>query len=227
MNYLEQTGMPNLLGGITYNFRQSPVIGVSGLESIDKYGIAPHETPTVIHTLRKGPINTPAIPIAGTEVIMQNELPEVSPIVVTLPEPEITNPIIQQVMTTPLGKHTFKHKNIKVGNMQALLDEAAKYGISFRITSGVRSGAKTKQGRMSHHAAGNAIDITPIPGETYEDLRNKIRNNPGFVKWMQEHGYGIYDETTPEVMARTGASGAHWHIGPDRVAVEGLKQMLI
>lgn len=124
------------------------------------------------------------------------------------------------------GSHVFKTANINVGNMQALLDEAAKYGIYFRITSGLRPGAKTKQGKMSHHAAGNAIDVTPIKGQTYADLTTKIRNSPEFVKWMREHGYGIYDETTANVMAKTGASGAHWHIGPDRVAIAGLDKLL-
>ena len=127
---------------------------------------------------------------------------------------------------TDSGKHVFKRDNINVGNMQTLLDEASKYGIYFRITSGLRPGARTKQGNTSHHASGNAIDVTPIEGQTYADLTTKIKNSPEFVKWMREHGYGIYDETTAEVMAKTGASGAHWHIGPDRVAVAGLEKLL-
>ena len=65
-----------------------------------------------------------------------------------------------------------------------------------------------------------------IQGETYADLKYKIKNSPGFVKWMQDRGYGIFDETTPEVMKRTGASGAHWHIGKDRVAIRGLQQIM-
>jgi hypothetical protein len=47
------------------------------------------------------------------------------------------------------GNHVFKHQNMNVGNMQALLDEAAKYGISFRVTSGVRPGSRTKSGNVS------------------------------------------------------------------------------
>lgn len=154
-----------------------------------------------------------------------------TPVVVKV-EPAAAQPATSVVSTTTpetntgSGKHVFKRDGIKVGNMQALLDEAAKYGIYFRITSGLRPGAKTKQGKMSHHAAGNAIDVTPIEGQTYVDLTTKIRNSPEFVKWMREHGYGIYDETTAAVMAKTGASGAHWHIGPDRVAVAGLEKLL-
>lgn len=103
-------------------------------------------------------------------------------------EPAAAQPATSVVSTTTpetntgSGKHVFKRDGIKVGNMQALLDEAAKYGIYFRITSGLRPGAKTKQGKMSHHAAGNAIDVTPIEGQTYVDLTTKIRNSPEFVK---------------------------------------------
>jgi hypothetical protein len=43
---------------------------------------------------------------------------------------------------------------------------------------------------------------------------------------MQYNGYGIFDETLPEVMKRTGASGAHWHIGKDRVAKQGLLKII-
>lgn len=124
------------------------------------------------------------------------------------------------------GNHVFKHQNMNVGNMQALLDEASKYGISFRVTSGVRPGARTKSGNVSWHASGHAIDVTPITGQTYEDLKQAIRNNPAFVKWMQEHGYGIYEETTPGVMAKTGATGKHWHIGKDKVAIKGLQKII-
>lgn len=83
--------------------------------------------------------------------------------------------------STPTGAHVFKHKGMNVGHMQALLDEAAKYGIYFRVTSGVRPGAKTKQGKTSNHSLGKAIDVTPIEGQTYADLTQKIKNSPEFI----------------------------------------------
>ena len=140
---------------------------------------------------------------------------------------ELTTTPTESIQEAPInGNHVFKHQGMNLGHMDALLQEAAKYGIFFRVTSGVRTGAKTKQGKTSYHALGQAIDITPIQGETYADLKYKIKNSPGFVKWMQDHGYGIFDETTPEVMKRTGASGAHWHIGKDRIAIQGLQQII-
>lgn len=43
---------------------------------------------------------------------------------------------------------------------------------------------------------------------------------------MQDNGYGIIDETTPEMQSRTGATGAHWHIGKDKLAISGLQTLL-
>lgn len=139
--------------------------------------------------------------------------------------PEQHTPLVNQVLNTKFG-HVFKKEGMNIGYMGALLEEASKYGIFFRVTSGVRKGAKTKQGKTSWHSLGHAIDVTPIPGETYADLKYKIKNSPEFVKWMQYHGYGIFDETLPEVMKKTGATGAHWHIGKDRVAKQGLLKII-
>ena len=36
---------------------------------------------------------------------------------------------------------------------------------------------------------------------------------------MNDHGWGIIEETTSEVMAKTGATGKHWHFGPDSMGV--------
>lgn len=222
MNYFKQFGTPKIIGGLTYKMSEIPVVTLP--ESVKFTNeISPRRTTSIAPEIVEEQQETPIV----------QSLPEITNISITTPDAPVatsttaTNPIVKQVMSTSTGKHVFKHKNMDVGNMKALLDEAAKYGISFRVTSGVRPGAKTKQGKTSHHAHGNAIDITPVKGETYADLANKIRNAPGFVKWMQDHGYGIYDETTPKVMARTGASGAHWHIGPDKVAIAGLKQILV
>ena len=43
---------------------------------------------------------------------------------------------------------------------------------------------------------------------------------------MQDNGFGIIDETTPEMQSRTGATGAHWHIGKDKLAQSGLQAIL-
>lgn len=144
-------------------------------------------------------------------------------------QPVITasqNTSVTTSATRPRGKHVFKDPSIQVGEMQGLLDAFADAGISLRITSGTRPGARTKQGKQSWHALGRALDITPVEGQTFEDLAEAIRNSPDLVAYMKEHGYGIYDETTPEVLARTGGTGAHWHLGPDKNAILGFETIL-
>lgn len=137
-----------------------------------------------------------------------------------LPEPE--------EIVVPIRRGTTIYKdNINVGNMQSVIDKFNDAGISIRVTSGLRPGAKTASGNTSHHASGDAIDITPGEGETWDTLRAKIRNSPELTNWMQQHGYGILDETNPSVMAQTKATGAHWHIGKDSSAVAGLKALLV
>lgn len=113
--------------------------------------------------------------------------------------------------------------SVDPGKMSGLLDEFRKHGISVKVTSGTRQGAKTKQGRTSFHSTGEAIDIVPI-GQTYSQLRSQITSKPELVKYMRENGYGILDETTPEMLARTGGTGAHWHIGRDRIATDNFRQ---
>mgnify|MGYP003301033029 CR=1 FL=1 len=109
------------------------------------------------------------------------------------------------------GTHQFKRDDIDVGKMQGFLDEAAKYGIYFRITSGVRPGAVTSSGNISRHAGGYAIDITPIEGESYEQLIDKIRNSP-LLDYMVQNGIGFLEEITPEDQKKYNADGANIHI---------------
>lgn len=129
-------------------------------------------------------------------------------------------------VTRPRGQHVFKSSDIQVGEMQGLLDAFADAGISLRITSGTRPGATTKQGNQSWHSQGRALDVTPVAGQTFEDLAKAIRNSPDLVAYMKEHGYGIYDETSSDTLSKTGGTGAHWHIGPDKVAIAGLETIL-
>lgn len=100
-------------------------------------------------------------------------------------------------------------------------------GVDFTITSSYRPNAVTKSGHKSNHSIeGGAYDIKPANGKTFEDLKNEIYSNPTIVQWMNDHGWGIIEETTPEVMAKTGATGKHWHFGPDSMGVENFKKRL-
>ena len=106
---------------------------------------------------------TPQSPQKPLKVQLPPKKP-IQPQIPTVTAPaDATNVITSQI---PKGKIEYARPNIQVGNMQELINLMVEEGISFRITSGYRPGAKTKQGKPSHHGAGNAIDITPIKGQT-------------------------------------------------------------
>ena len=109
----------------------------------------------------------------------------------------------------------------------SLPDLLKQQGVDFTITSSYRPGAITKSGHKSNHSIeGGAYDIKPTNGKSFEDLREQIYSNPTIIQWMNDHGWGIIEETTPDVMAKTGATGKHWHFGPDSMGVENFKKRL-
>lgn len=109
----------------------------------------------------------------------------------------------------------------------SLPDLLKQQGVDFTITSSYRPNAITKSGHKSNHSIeGGAYDIKPANGKSFEDLKEQIYSNPTIVQWMNDHGWGIIEETTPEVMAKTGATGKHWHFGPDSMGVQNFKKRL-
>lgn len=109
----------------------------------------------------------------------------------------------------------------------SLPDLLKQEGVDFTITSGYRPNAVTKSGYKSNHSIeGGAYDIKPANGKSFEDLKEQIYSNPTIVQWMNDHGWGIIEETTPEVMAKTGATGKHWHFGPDSMGIQNFKKRL-
>lgn len=102
--------------------------------------------------------------------------------------------------------------------LKGLQDLFVKYNVPIRITSDYRKGATTKQGRQSYHATGHAMDIVPLDGHDFAEISRIIRETPEIKNYMQQHGYGVLDETTQDMLARTGGTGAHYHIGRDKIA---------
>lgn len=137
-------------------------------------------------------------------------------------------PVVEETTFAPLiqkGTIEYKSKDIDLGNMKELVELMRDEGISFRVTSGSRSGSKTSNGSISHHSSGNAIDITPIQGQSWDDLINQMRRSKRFISYMREHKLGILDERSKKMQAKTGATGAHFHIGPDIAALSNFNLM--
>lgn len=85
-------------------------------------------------------------------------------------------------------------------------------GYEPRFTSGKRSASDEvgKHAKTSHHNHGNAIDIE-ADTKAYHFLMNDIRG----LQLLNDFGLGVLDETDPKMKAKTGATGDHFHIGPD------------
>ena len=113
------------------------------------------------------------------------------------------------------GTVSYARRNMNVGDMQEWIDLATQEGISFTVYSGVRPNAMTKNGHKSNHSIGMALDIGPKRGQTFADLKRQILSSPRLLAFMREKGIGVINETIPEVMAQTGATGPHFHVGPD------------
>ena len=78
------------------------------------------------------------------------------------------------------------------------------------VTSGRRYGDGVgKLGNKSRHNLGQAIDI-----RVNNDIKNFLLSNDG-VNLMKKYKVGFLDESDPDTMKKTGATGPHFHIGKD------------
>lgn len=127
-------------------------------------------------------------------------------------------------------------QNSNLANM-SFEDLIKTYNLPIQISSGYRGkngfrGGKTKSGKQSNHNKLDehghpmAYDIQPLVNgkvdksdTAFANLRNILANNQDVKEWFRMRDWGILDETTPQMMAKTGATGKHFHIGPDRAAV--------
>ena len=127
-------------------------------------------------------------------------------------------------------------QNSNLANM-SFEDLIKTYNLPIQISSGYRGkngfrGGRTKSGKQSNHNKLDehghpmAYDIQPLVNgkvdksdSAFANLRNILANNQDVKEWFRMRDWGILDETTPQMMAKTGATGKHFHIGPDRAAV--------
>ena len=127
-------------------------------------------------------------------------------------------------------------QNSNLANM-SFEDLIKTYNLPIQISSGYRGkngfrGGKTKSGKQSNHNKLDehghpmAYDIQPLVNgkvdksdSAFANLRNTLANNQDVKERFRMRNWGILDETTPQMMAKTGATGKHFHIGPDRAAV--------
>lgn len=113
-------------------------------------------------------------------------------------------------------------KNYQEGlkeNMVGFTNELTKVFPDLKITSGFRKKAFTKQGNVSRHALGEAIDI-----EARQDVYDYLWNTKDGITLVDKYNLGILDETNPETLKKTGGTGVHYHIGADSTLVPKAQQ---
>ena len=109
--------------------------------------------------------------------------------------------------------------------MKTLINLFKEEGVPVTITSGYRkAGEAGNAGSKSYHTHGGAIDVVPANGATFKDIQTALTTNPKISQYMKDHNLGYIDETDPATMKRTGATGKHFHIGPDTLAIEQYKK---
>ena len=93
-------------------------------------------------------------------------------------------------------------------------NELYKIFPNVNITSGRRYGNGVgKLGNRSRHNVGQAVDIAPD-----SKIGEFLKSNNGKIL-LSKYNLGFLDETNPETMKKTGATGAHFHIGKDSTLV--------
>jgi hypothetical protein len=88
-----------------------------------------------------------------------------------------------------------------------------KKGYDLQVSSGLRPGAKTKKGKPSRHAVGEAVDVVfpKLGPKAY----NKLLKDKDVIEYMMDNGLTALNEYDPKVARETGASGPHIHFGKD------------
>ena len=149
------------------------------------------------------------------------------------PTEEEVQPIteVEYIQEYKPSKKRKKKKSKTYDHTISLEEMLNNIGAKYRVTSSYRPNAKTKQGRTSYHSQKDtsgmsmAYDIVPLNGN-FEEFRNLLINSPEARNWFEKRGWGILDETTPEMLARTGGTGKHYHFGPDKIARDTWQQWI-
>jgi uncharacterized protein YgiB involved in biofilm formation len=95
-------------------------------------------------------------------------------------------------------------------NMQTFAQAIEEKFPNVVYTSGKREASQRvgKNYKHSHHNTGNALDISGRNPEVYAYLTK----DPEGIALMKQYGLEAIDETNPETMKKTGATGPHYHI---------------
>lgn len=111
---------------------------------------------------------------------------------------------------------------LKQEGITSINGKAIKFGSREKRSNNASYGVTNSHHKEIDPSTGyaNARDISIVGGtdKDYSDLRAKLLNNTRIRDWMEQKGWGILNELTPEIMNKTRATGRHFHLGPDKSA---------
>lgn len=123
------------------------------------------------------------------------------------------------------GKRIDLNLELNEQTLKRFADFLGEKGVPVKITSLTRKGATTSNGSVSRHHYGKAMDVVPVNGD-FSALRRLMLNDPEVINAMNNLGIGYLDETTEEMLKKTGGTGPHFHYGDDRSAVQYYQSQL-
>ena len=177
----------------------------------------------------KSPLNEQGVFVADEDT----GIDYANPYVKDLPSmTDYLNGLRQQMQQIPDFKNNFTiyEQGDYSADMNLSFPELLKQeGLNIIVTSELRPGARTKQGKVSHHSHKDewgysaAIDFRAADGN-YTKLLKNIYSNPRIVAWLINHKKGILEETMqhPDVRKNSGADKYRdglLHLGPDKGAL--------
>lgn len=127
-------------------------------------------------------------------------------------------------------KTTKANSSVKWDGKKSIQENLESLGVKFIPTSGYRSpkqqskfktpASKSWHTHLDEYGNSRAIDIVPAKGMTFDDLRAQLMS-PEVQAAFTTYGLGVLDETNTAMKKKTGATGNHFHIGPDKSARAG------
>lgn len=109
---------------------------------------------------------------------------------------------------------------LKSRGFNTINNKGIHYGKPGRRTSSVGSANSYHRSidKVTKRAMARDISIYGGTHADYDAFRKKLMGDPIVLTWMNLKGWGIINEITPQIRAKTGGTGNHFHFGPDRWA---------
>lgn len=111
---------------------------------------------------------------------------------------------------------------LKQEGLTSINGKPIKFGSKKLRSSNASYGSKNSHHKRVDPYTGNASarDISIVGGtdKDYADFRAALLSNKRIRQYMTLKGWGIINELSPQIMKKTGATGRHFHFGPDQWA---------